>query len=148
MYCDLWPYVLWPLHFQIQKRIVSAETIWGNTVFKSNFRFRIKIDNKYHITALFIFIKMPIWRSLIKCKPNSISWKLFKIHIWRIGSMIWWKGTQVLSTLGKSKKHPFFYKMLFKMNFQKIINIFDFFQIQMSSFARFEYHNISTDEKW
>ena len=25
-------YVLWPLHFQIQKRIVSAETIWGNTV--------------------------------------------------------------------------------------------------------------------
>ena len=32
MYCDLWPYVLWPLDFQIQKRIVSAETIWGNTV--------------------------------------------------------------------------------------------------------------------
>ena len=33
MYCDLWPYVLWPLDFQIQKRIVSAETIWGNTVY-------------------------------------------------------------------------------------------------------------------
>ena len=33
MYCDLWPYVLWPLDFQIQKRIVSAETIWENTVF-------------------------------------------------------------------------------------------------------------------
>ena len=32
MYCDPWSYVLWPLHFQIQKRIVSAETIWGNTV--------------------------------------------------------------------------------------------------------------------
>ena len=32
MYCDLWPYVLWPFDFQIQKRIVSAETIWGNTV--------------------------------------------------------------------------------------------------------------------
>ena len=32
MYCDLWPYVLWPLDFQIQKRIVSVETIWGNTV--------------------------------------------------------------------------------------------------------------------
>ena len=28
----MWPYVLWPLDFQIQKRIVSAETIWGNTV--------------------------------------------------------------------------------------------------------------------
>ena len=25
-------YVLWPLDFQVQKRIVSAETIWGNTV--------------------------------------------------------------------------------------------------------------------
>ena len=24
-------YVLWPLYFQIWKRIVSAETIWGNT---------------------------------------------------------------------------------------------------------------------
>ena len=34
MYCDLWPYVLWPLDFQIQKRILSAETIWGNTVFR------------------------------------------------------------------------------------------------------------------
>ena len=33
MYFDLWPYVLWPLDFQIQKRIVSAETIWGNTVY-------------------------------------------------------------------------------------------------------------------
>ena len=32
MYCDLWPYVLWPLDFQVQKRIVSAEIIWGNTV--------------------------------------------------------------------------------------------------------------------
>ena len=32
MYCDLWHYVLWPLDFQIQKRIVSTETIWGNTV--------------------------------------------------------------------------------------------------------------------
>ena len=30
MYCDLWPYVLFSLDFQIQKRIVSAETIWGN----------------------------------------------------------------------------------------------------------------------
>ena len=39
MYFDLWPYLLWPLDFQIQKRIVSAETIWGNTVidFFSNF---------------------------------------------------------------------------------------------------------------
>ena len=35
MYCDLWPYVLWPLDFQIQKRIVSAETIWENTVYIS-----------------------------------------------------------------------------------------------------------------
>ena len=34
MYCDPWPYVLWPLDFQIQKIIVSAETIWGNTVFE------------------------------------------------------------------------------------------------------------------
>ena len=34
MYCDLWPYVLWPLDYQIQKRIVFAETIWGNTVRK------------------------------------------------------------------------------------------------------------------
>ena len=33
IYCDLWPYVLWPFDFQIQKRIVSVETIWGNTVF-------------------------------------------------------------------------------------------------------------------
>ena len=32
MYCDLWPYVLCPLDLQIQKRIVSAETIGGNTV--------------------------------------------------------------------------------------------------------------------
>ena len=32
MYCDLWPYVLWPLDFGIQIGIVSAETIWGNTV--------------------------------------------------------------------------------------------------------------------
>ena len=41
MYCDLWPYVLWPLDFQIQKIIVSAETIWGNTVcwFHSIFHF-------------------------------------------------------------------------------------------------------------
>ena len=31
----MWPLALctpWPLDFQIQKRIVSAETIWGNTV--------------------------------------------------------------------------------------------------------------------
>ena len=35
MYCDLCPYVLWPLEFQIQKRIVSAETIWGKTVCKA-----------------------------------------------------------------------------------------------------------------
>ena len=34
MYYDLWPYVLWPLDFQIQKRIVSAETTWGNTVIR------------------------------------------------------------------------------------------------------------------
>jgi hypothetical protein len=27
MYCDFWPYELWPLDFQVQKRIVSAETI-------------------------------------------------------------------------------------------------------------------------
>ena len=33
MYCDLWPYVLWPLAFQIQKRIISSETIWGNPVY-------------------------------------------------------------------------------------------------------------------
>ena len=33
MYCELWPYVLWPLDFQIQKRIVSAETLWGNMVY-------------------------------------------------------------------------------------------------------------------
>ena len=32
MCCDLWPYVLWPLDFQSQKRIFSAETIWGNRV--------------------------------------------------------------------------------------------------------------------
>ena len=32
MYCDLWPYVLWSLDLQIQKRLVSAETIWENTV--------------------------------------------------------------------------------------------------------------------
>ena len=31
-YCDLWPYLLWPLDFQIQKRIISSETIWGYTV--------------------------------------------------------------------------------------------------------------------
>ena len=37
MYCDIWPYVLWPLDFQIQKRIVSAETIWGNMVIKIEF---------------------------------------------------------------------------------------------------------------
>ena len=37
MYCDLWPYVLWPLDFQIQKRIVSAEYIWGNTVSEQSF---------------------------------------------------------------------------------------------------------------
>jgi hypothetical protein len=32
MCCNLWPYILWPLDFQIKKRIVFAETIWGNTV--------------------------------------------------------------------------------------------------------------------
>ena len=32
MYCDLWPYVLWPLDFQIQKRIISVETMWVNSV--------------------------------------------------------------------------------------------------------------------
>ena len=32
MYCHLWPYVLSPLDFQIQKGIVSAETLRGNTV--------------------------------------------------------------------------------------------------------------------
>ena len=32
MYCDLWPYVLCPLDFQIQKRIDSAETTWENMV--------------------------------------------------------------------------------------------------------------------
>ena len=31
-------FVLWPLEFQIQERIVSAETIWGNTVFFKNWR--------------------------------------------------------------------------------------------------------------
>ena len=25
-----WPYIMWPLDFQSQKRIVSAENIWGN----------------------------------------------------------------------------------------------------------------------
>ena len=36
MYCDLWSYVLWPLDFQILKRIVSVETIWGNMVWCSS----------------------------------------------------------------------------------------------------------------
>ena len=39
MYCDLserkiHSIILWPLDFQIQKRIVFVETIWGNTVLK------------------------------------------------------------------------------------------------------------------
>ena len=38
MYCDLWPYLLWPLDFQIQKRIISSETIWGYTVIWVIFR--------------------------------------------------------------------------------------------------------------
>ena len=42
MYCELWPYVFgfgFGLDFQIQKKIVSLETIWGNTVhnFCTNF---------------------------------------------------------------------------------------------------------------
>ena len=39
MFCDLWFYVLRPLDFQIQKRIVSAETIRGNTAGAKNKQF-------------------------------------------------------------------------------------------------------------
>ena len=42
MYCDFWPYVLWSLDFQIQKRIVSAETIWGNTVIYLRFFYSLR----------------------------------------------------------------------------------------------------------
>ena len=50
IYCDLWPYVLWPLDFQIKKRMVSAETIWGNTVFfHKEFKFLVK---SFHIQFL------------------------------------------------------------------------------------------------
>ena len=46
MYCDLWPYVLWPLDFQIQKRIVSAEAIWGNAVVNGNWE---TVDEKKNV---------------------------------------------------------------------------------------------------
>ena len=57
MYCDLWSYVLWPLDFQIQKRIVSAETIWGNTVYVlclfPTIYFSLK-DGEFHLVWLWI----------------------------------------------------------------------------------------------
>ena len=55
MYCDLWPYVLWPLDFQIQKRIVSVETIWGNTV--NN----IKVVTSWNVILMFTSFWFPLW---------------------------------------------------------------------------------------
>ena len=66
MFCDLWPYILWPLDFIIQKRIVSDETIWGNTVSKL---FSLYILRKYPS------IEIPLLRK---------GWHLKKINLWSI----------------------------------------------------------------
>ena len=56
MYCDLWPYVLWPLDLQMQKRIVSAETIWGNTVYS-------------------------VWKLLLNDSKWNLEWKSWKLWL-------------------------------------------------------------------
>ena len=79
MYCDLWPYVLWPLDFQIQKRIVSvvsAETIWGNTVSKF-FDCRISANS---FRGNYSFLNFEIQRSqyLHKCEETIQGQKLYE----------------------------------------------------------------------
>ena len=63
MHCDLWPYVLWPLDFRIQKRIVSAETIWDNTVF---------------FAKILVLSSKSYFRDL--AFPNFLSHKIQQIH--------------------------------------------------------------------
>ena len=56
MYCDLSPYVRWPLDFQIQKRIVSVETIWRNTGLSLKTDSRKKRQFTKSETSLHIYI--------------------------------------------------------------------------------------------
>ena len=58
MYCDLWPHV--PLDFQIQKIIVSKETIWENTVCQK-YKFQIY---ETHIFVAYLWNKqMSSWQN-------------------------------------------------------------------------------------
>ena len=84
MYCDLWPYVLWPLDFQIQKRIVSAETIWGNTVsnHKPKIPFfcfpaqihgdKIILEEFFKNSERFISKKQMSSPNICRCRPNCL----------------------------------------------------------------------------
>ena len=49
MYYDLWPYVQRPLDFEIQKRIVSAETIRENTAFRNNSALEYYSEGSYTV---------------------------------------------------------------------------------------------------
>ena len=96
MYCDLWPYVLWPLEFQIQKRIVSAETIWGNTVYLfwefltplgCLFRYSLKMTFDVLVERFGSWILRMCWITFIaifaKCWPEKKKkvWKYVSIYL-------------------------------------------------------------------
>ena len=122
MYCDLWPYVLWPLHFQIQKRIVSAETIWGNTV-DSDITIKSK-DTYSSFSVLICCTDM----SICSCLSASAS------IIWKWGS---WYGTSSSSSESLSESvtssshvlnqriHPFFLLWLISALSAFFISSFD-----------------------
>ena len=87
MYCNIWPYVLWQLDFQIQKRIFSMETIWRNTV--SIF---------IHMEGLECWIRSGYFLGHVKIFTNSV------LHI-RIGSHQ--KVLPIVKSLGSFFSHSF-----------------------------------------
>ena len=75
MYCDLWPYVLWPLDFRIQERIVSAETIWRNTVckYKQNNNSKWPSDYNSWKHQQTLYMRKRSWKVTSNNKHNLVS---------------------------------------------------------------------------
>ena len=52
MYCNLWPYVLWPMDYRILKRIVSMEIIRRNMVTNLTSNFKIILSFLVYCASL------------------------------------------------------------------------------------------------
>ena len=130
MYCDLWPYVLWPLDFQIQKRIVSAETIWGNTVCTNSFVAWIPISylwKKYRRSPHFVISEFVI---------PAISWFGFRHYFVKIPDILWFKK--------KSKKKILFWDFFRKISYfpKEIHPSWFIFKLQFCEFLTISYFQL------